>query len=798
MRKPETPSTTTGLGDIMGMRPDRIAQFGRFRPLERVLLTANGNLQRIVSSFYDADVSVAVIHCTERSLQRGERDVVAAFDREAHLSVHGSVFCVAKSDVWLHTPESVAMVSSGEIGIGQLYRQGNILPRFTLLDAGKSDDDGSFWRKYELASDVVSCVIHEQFTADIFSKETVRVDSKEEESTATKKEESTATKAEFDAKLVAAVEAMVKGSAMHCAVPPLTPTRGRRRTPTRGWLRCIEAMVAVEANLAATTNARGAHAAAAVDANDQLLVSACTVDKLGGSRAKQRVDALLAKHATRTFPDLPATLAADRSLILLLLDAPNMLTTNALCDAFPPLRTPALATRICIPQADPAHYSAMVTSSSSGSASMLSNVRFQRLATWLDTNAFSGLRVPIFFADYETSIYGRRSMHLSPLQDLQRYFRYGYAGGLTTPCLLGVTLSYRSMHKDHISSDAPVLTHEDLVEFVDYEADCAGMESELLECYRYGMVFSLFLLKRRDDDDECEGGRDDATPPNPPPHSMPEETILELLRQREEARVAHAFGEADRCRDELRAAGVTVDDRTRAWKCADGRDGQQAPRDGAPAAAAAVTTPALTPSKPARAQHLRNLRPRQSRLIHGFEHVTRRWRELGFVVGSGGLRQALLLTRELLADAVDSTRISILSVNRMEEEGVQNQELRDLQKLYPEKVRAAFSLTAAAPDSAWAGFVGRGDVAMGRAALPSPHSAAGSDEDGGEANTGVMIIVCGKVQGEKTCDSFVELWGGAMGEKLKTKGKSQMQRVQGVLGGILKDIGFTAEQVFKI
>lgn len=134
----------------------------------------------------------------------------------------------------------------------------------------------------------------------------------------------------------------------------------------------------------------------------------------------------------------------------------------------------------------------------------------------------------------------------------------------------------------------------------------------------------------------------------------------------------------------------------------------------------------------------------------------------------------------------------------MDEEGVQNQELRDLQKLYPEKVRAAFSLTAAAPDSAWAGFVGRGDVAMGRAALPSPHSAAGSDEDGGEANTGVMIIVCGKVQGEKTCDSFVELWGGAMGEKLKTKGKSQMQRVQGVLGGILKDIGFTAEQVFKI
>ena len=31
----------------------------------------------------------------------------------------------------------------------------------------------------------------------------------------------------------------------------------------------------------------------------------------------------------------------------------------------------------------------------------------------------------------------------------------------------------------------------------------------------------------------------------------------------------------------------------------------------------------------------KNIRPRQSRLIHGYEHVTRRWSDLGFVVAGG-------------------------------------------------------------------------------------------------------------------------------------------------------------------
>ena len=132
--------------------------------------------------------------------------------------------------------------------------------------------------------------------------------------------------------------------------------------------------------------------------SDQILVSACEVAKLSASGAKQSVDEILSRHAKRTFPHLPATLASDPSLVLLLLDAPNVLTTTALAAAFPELRSPAFAARVCIPQADPAHYSLMATE-----GRMLFNLRFQRLDAWLDANARLGLRVPIFFADYETS-----------------------------------------------------------------------------------------------------------------------------------------------------------------------------------------------------------------------------------------------------------------------------------------------------------------------------------------------------------------------------------------------------------
>lgn len=526
----------------------------------------------------------------------------------------------------------------------------------------------------------------------------------------------------------AGLDEMVMASVLHHPVPPL---EAKHTTPPEAWLRCMDAMAAIESMMPQTHACDG-------DTKGNLLFSDYNIDQVSGSSHKQRVDALLAMHAKRVFPSLPATLAADPSLVFLLLDAPNILTTMALADAFPELRTSALATRICIPQADPAHYALMLAE-----CRMLLNVRFQRLDTWLAANANIGLRVPICFLDYETSVYGRSKVQLSPLRDIQRFFRYGYA---STTCLLGLTLSYRSLHKDHYPADAPVLTEDDVAAFVKYEAACVGIKGELLECLRYGMVFQLFLLKKNTTAD----------------------TTMSIA-------TASTSTEA---KSDLRTSVLNL-----------------------AAQSASSSVPVVKPSC-----HID--RPRQARLIHGYEHVTNRWRELGFVAAGRGIFLALKIARDILDDPGDSTRLYVLSVNHSEGDMPCYQELLDLQGHHPSRLRLAFSLTSAS--EGWTGFVGRGDVEMAQLALPAPScsDASTGSADAKEKSKGVMVIVCGRVQDDmrkKTSDfrpgdgeDFVELWGGPMGQKVSTRGKSKMQRVQGSLGGILKEAGFTSDQVFQI
>jgi hypothetical protein len=265
--------------------------------------------------------------------------------------------------------------------------------------------------------------------------------------------------------------------------------------PTLGWTRCTEAMAAMERGYRAGST-RAAKQRSRTDEPKQVLFSSYDLERAGGGE-KQRVDRLLSEHAKKHLPNLAQSMRDDPRLLILLLDAPACGTTNALVAGSPGLRE--LGSRICIPQADPAHYSLMVGVPAAGSAAavsdaMMLNVRCQRLDEWLACNASKGVRVALFFADYETSIYGRQNVAFSPIDDLQRFFRNGFAH---SRCLLGVTLSYRTTSHWRYSADAPRLTPEDLAGFVSAEAGAQGLDCELLEVVPYGMTFSLFLLSRR-------------------------------------------------------------------------------------------------------------------------------------------------------------------------------------------------------------------------------------------------------------------------------------------------------------
>jgi len=55
------------------------------------------------------------------------------------------------------------MIDNGEVGIGQIFRYLDKLPKFKILDAGRCDN-GGLWRRYVLeCDDIITCDIHEQF-----------------------------------------------------------------------------------------------------------------------------------------------------------------------------------------------------------------------------------------------------------------------------------------------------------------------------------------------------------------------------------------------------------------------------------------------------------------------------------------------------------------------------------------------------------------------------------------------------------------------------------------------------------
>ena len=110
-----TRSTTIGserygednFGDIMlkdqiGCETD-ISISSEFSSVERMVLTANGNLQRIMSAYYGSPIKVKVLK-SEPILRENIKDrLVVTYDREVELLVNGRKFCNAVTEVHMVT-----------------------------------------------------------------------------------------------------------------------------------------------------------------------------------------------------------------------------------------------------------------------------------------------------------------------------------------------------------------------------------------------------------------------------------------------------------------------------------------------------------------------------------------------------------------------------------------------------------------------------------------------------------------------------------------------------------------------
>jgi hypothetical protein len=187
-----------------------------FTPMERIALTANGNLQRIFASYYDTPVSVKVVSCVPRQSpphhhhhhqqqqqheynndnnnNEGENNTMI-WDRVVHIQIYNQTVCKATSVIQVNCPTCCELINSHTVGIAQMFRYLNRLPTFTLLNAGRglrekweegkevNDDDhdnnvdefsllsknGGIWRTYELQCEEMSCLIHEEFASDAWN-----------------------------------------------------------------------------------------------------------------------------------------------------------------------------------------------------------------------------------------------------------------------------------------------------------------------------------------------------------------------------------------------------------------------------------------------------------------------------------------------------------------------------------------------------------------------------------------------------------------------------------------------------
>ncbi|KAF8216463.1 hypothetical protein K438DRAFT_1703382 [Mycena galopus ATCC 62051] len=164
--------------------------------LERIALSAQGDLQRILSAFFARPISLALTYShtfTKRpdgaldplSLPNSaalasvtpESQIVQ--NRQVHLQCSGKIVCTATSTVKISSARCAHLFLEEKYGIGQLFSKVGATPSFELLGVGiggqhdiKAAEKGlgggphdQLWRRYKLSIPEIECEILEVFAS---------------------------------------------------------------------------------------------------------------------------------------------------------------------------------------------------------------------------------------------------------------------------------------------------------------------------------------------------------------------------------------------------------------------------------------------------------------------------------------------------------------------------------------------------------------------------------------------------------------------------------------------------------
>ena len=168
--------------------------------------------------------------------------------------------------------------------------------------------------------------------------------------------------------------------------------------------------------------------------------------------------------------------------------------------------------------------------------------------------------------------------------------------------------------------------------------------------------------------------------------------------------------------------------------------------------------------------HIHNMKPGQRLDIKG-PIVKYRWEankhdHIALIAGGTGITPMHQLCRAIFKNPEDKTKVTLVYGNLTEKDILLKKELEDLENTYPQRFRAFYVLDN--PPKDWIGNKGYIDKELLKTVLPEPK----------EEN--IKVFVCGPP-----------------GMYKAISGTKKSPADQGELSGILKELGYTKEQVFK-
>jgi len=168
--------------------------------------------------------------------------------------------------------------------------------------------------------------------------------------------------------------------------------------------------------------------------------------------------------------------------------------------------------------------------------------------------------------------------------------------------------------------------------------------------------------------------------------------------------------------------------------------------------------------------HIHSLKPGDKLDVKGplpkYPWTANKHEHIGLIAGGTGITPMYQLIRAIFNNPEDKTKVTLVFGNVSEEDILLKKELAELENTYPQRFRAFYTLDK--PPKEWVGGSGVVTKELLKTVLPEPK----------EEN--FKVFVCGPP--------------GMMGA---ISGGKKSPRDQGELSGVLKELGYTAEQVYK-